>query len=634
MLVKPEISPITKPNVLILCKLQDSPFVTSAMRFPDGLCSKVKKVCKSQKYEGDAVLPFPAQVLSANTFQRAGQELYHTFFTYDGLIGEDVHYAFLFKPTIPFTKWKSQPPQFFSLHSRPPLLLTVILGLQHAMAMMGGLISPPLIFASTANLGDLDKEYLISTALLGAGILTLIQLLRIRFPFTKLYIGTGLISVLGESFGICPVFQSIVPRMYSDGFCPTDSDGNELPCPNAYGAFLATGAICGLLPIAASLTPPRILDRIFPSIVTGPVVLLTGAALAASGVEDWAGGSDCMSSGSCNSNVPGHAHTWGSGQWIGLGFTVVVSIILCDRFGAPIMKSCSVSIGLLVGCIVAAATGYFEHTSIDAAPSGQFLWVKTYSLKLYGPSVLPLLAVYVVQIMESIGDITATGDVSRLEIEGEEFESRVQGGLMASGVAAIVGCLMTLQPVATFAQNNAVISMTQAPSRRVGFACCFWLFIMGVVGKFSAAIVAIPRAVIGGMTTFLFTSVGVSGLAILSKSSFNRRDRMVLAIGLTFGFASLLVPSWFSRVFTYEGDNTSKQGFINAVVTVVETPYCICGVAGALANLLLPQQEDSPEVFEGTEPDSRVSFSTNMKRLSKSESRFEADATGEKASLD
>lgn len=524
------------------------------------------------------------------------------FCTYDGIIGDEVDYFSLFRPTIPFTKWKSQAPHFFSLHSRPPLLLTIILGLQHAMAMMGGLISPPLMFASAANLEDPDKEYLVSCALLGAGILTLIQLLRVHIPYTKLYIGTGMISVLGESFGVVPIFQDMVPRMYASGFCPTDGDGNKLPCREAYGAFLATGALCALLQVVLSLLPPRILERVFPPIVVGAVVLLTGAALAASGVQDWAGGSSCMSGGLCNSSVPNHTHPWGSGQWIGLGFVVIVAIILCDKFGSPIMKSCSIFIGLLVGCIVAAATGYFQHESIDVAPNGQFVWVRTFPLKLYGPAVLPLLAIYLVQIMESIGDITASADVSRLEVEGEEFESRVQGGLMASGLASIVGGLMTLTPMATFAQNNAVISMTQAPSRCVGFACCFFLIIMGVVGKFSAAIVAIPHAIIGGMTTFLFTAVGVSGLAIVSKSTFNRRDRMVLGIGLTFGFASLMVPSWFSGVFTYKGDNVGKQGFINAIVTVVETPYCICGIAGALANVFLPPQDDMPELLEGKDP--------------------------------
>lgn len=526
----------------------------------------------------------------------------HTFFTYDGLIG-DVDYAYLFKPTIPFTRFKSNPPQFFALHSQPPLLLTVILGLQHAMAMMGGLVSPSLIYASVANLSTRDEEYLVSASLLGAGILTVIQVLRIRIPYTKIFIGTGMISVLGETFATVPVFQSSVPTMYKTGFCPTDDQGNQLECRKAYGAFIGTGALCALLQFVLSFVPPKVLHYVFPPIVTGPVVLLIGAALAQTGVQDWAGGSDCYASGElCNAQVASHAHQWASGQWLGLGFTVIVAIVLCDKFGAPIMKSCSIIIGLLVGCIVAAATGYFQHETIDAAPSGEFAWVQTFPMTIYGPIVLPLLAVYIIAVMESIGDITASAEVSRIDVEGLEFDSRIQGGILASGLASIVGCLMTLTPMGTFAQNNGVIAMTQAPSRRVGFACCFWLLIMGVVGKFSAAIVAIPRSVIGGMTTFLFTSVAVSGLAIIGRSAFNRRDRMVLAIELVFGFAGLLEPTWFDKIFTYKGHNSGKSGFINAIVIVVETPYAISGIVGALANLLLPQQNDAEDI-DGYQPD-------------------------------
>ena len=37
-----------------------------------------------------------------------------------------------------------------------------------------------------------------------------------------------------------------------------------------------------------------------------------------------------------------------------------------ERFGSPIMKSASVVLGLLVGCIIAAATGYFDSAGINA----------------------------------------------------------------------------------------------------------------------------------------------------------------------------------------------------------------------------------------------------------------------------
>jgi hypothetical protein len=32
--------------------------------------------------------------------------------------------------------------------------------------------------------------------------------------------------------------------------------------------------------------------------------------------------------------------------------------------------------------------------------------------------------------MESMGDITASAEVSRLKVDGEEFDSRIQGGIL------------------------------------------------------------------------------------------------------------------------------------------------------------------------------------------------------------
>lgn len=136
--------------------------------------------------------------------------------------------------------------------------------------------------------------------------------------------------------------------------------------------------------------------------------------------------------------------------------------------------------------------------------SAQFIWVETFPLSVYGPLVLPLLAVYLILMMESIGDITATCDVSRLQVEGQLFDSRIQGGVLADGINGMLACLCTITPMSTFAQNNGVIALTRCANRKAGYAACFFLIVMGVFSKFAAALVAIPAAVLGGMTTFLF----------------------------------------------------------------------------------------------------------------------------------
>jgi NCS2 family nucleobase:cation symporter-2 len=335
--------------------------------------------------------------------------------------------------------------------------------------------------------------------------------------------------------------------------------------------------------------------------------MLIGVKLVQSGFQNWAGGSgDCKSRPTSglfqlcpNINAP-HALPWGSAEFIGLGFSVFITIIICERFGAPIMKSTAVVIGLLVGCIIAGATGYFDKKTIDAAPAVSFIWVHTFKLSVYGPIVLPLLAVYMVLAMEAIGDITATCDVSRLEVDGDMYDSRIQGGILADGLNGVIAALCTITPMSTFAQNNGVIALTRCANRKAGYACCFWLIVMGIFAKFAAALVAIPSAVLGGMTTFLFSAVTVSGIRIISTMPFTRRNRFILTAGFTLGFGATMVPNWFNFVFTYKGDNRALLGFYNAIILILETGFAVVAFVNLALNLLLPEEiedEETPELL-------------------------------------
>lgn len=181
---------------------------------------------------------------------------------------------------------------------------------------------------------------------------------------------------------------------------------------------------------------------------------------------------------------------WGSPEFIGLGFLSFITIVLVELFGSPFLKSASIIVGLVVGCVVAGAAGYIDASSIDNAPVVTFLWcahlppsaasghfqlnrfgrVHTFELKVYPPAILPMIAVYswssshvmithpklmpsqVAVAMEAIGDITASAEVSRLKVEGPEFDSRIQGGVLADGVAGFFCALFMVTPLSVFAQ--------------------------------------------------------------------------------------------------------------------------------------------------------------------------------------
>lgn len=301
------------------------------------------------------------------------------------------------------------------------------------------------------------------------------------------------------------------------------------------------------------------------------------------------------------------SHPWGSAQFLGLGFSCFAVILICEIFGSAFMKSASVFLGLVTGLVIcsdtsdrslaiAAGTGYFNSATIKAAPGGTFLWVHTFPLAVRGQLVLPMLAAWCVIVAESIGNVTASCDVSRLDITGEKFMTRVQGGMLADAISATLAGLATVPPLTTFSQNSGVIALTRNACRISGYMCAFFLLIMGVIGKFGAIFAAAPPSVIGGFTTFLFGAVATSGVRILAYAKWTRRDRFIASVSFALGLASLCVPDWFSHIFTYAGTNTGLKGLIQAVILIVEEPYLIAALVGVVLNASLPDELPEPPV--------------------------------------
>ncbi|CDO68690.1 hypothetical protein BN946_scf184652.g17 [Trametes cinnabarina] len=339
------------------------------------------------------------------------QRLQQKLTTRHGWVG-DYDYAWLCMPTTPWRLGRARPkqtktgPPFYALDSELPIVLAVASGLQHALAMLAGLITPPIIFANALNLDSETSAYMISASLIGCGILSLVQMSRLRL-FGNYYLGTGLISVVGTSFATLSTANAIFNAMYADGTCPStvapDGTVTRGPCPDAYGMVLGTSLICSFLEILLSFVPARVLKRVFPPMVTGTVIVMIGASLiGSSGIPNWGGGSnDCASRPTsgffqlCPDISAPRPLPWGSPEFIGLGFLSFVTIILTELFGSPFLKNISVIVGLAVGCIVAGATGYIDGSSIKTAPAITFLWVHTFKIRVYAPAILPMLAVYV-----------------------------------------------------------------------------------------------------------------------------------------------------------------------------------------------------------------------------------------------
>jgi xanthine/uracil permease len=168
----------------------------------------------------------------------------------------------------------------------------MLCGFQHSLAMLAGIIAPPMILASSLSLPPETQSYLVSASLISSGLLSAIQMSRMPVPIDrflrfisagrwstqrKYYLGTGLLTVVGTSFSTLTTATGIFASLYANGTCPstTTPDGITIkgPCPEAYGYLIGTAALCSLLEIILSFVPVRQLRRAFPPLITGAFCL-------------------------------------------------------------------------------------------------------------------------------------------------------------------------------------------------------------------------------------------------------------------------------------------------------------------------------------------------------------------------
>ena len=152
-------------------------------------------------------------------------------------------WTWLCMPRLPCFKEPEVPP-FYGVHAKLPLPVAIIMGFQHALAMMGGIITPPLLVSGAfyARFSNEESQYIVAVGLICSGILTWAQVYQVKL-FRGLVLGTGMISVVGTSFVFVPIAESSINYMMttdSPASCQSDAD-----CTRAWaGQF---GSLAGVV---------------------------------------------------------------------------------------------------------------------------------------------------------------------------------------------------------------------------------------------------------------------------------------------------------------------------------------------------------------------------------------------------
>lgn len=230
-------------------------------------------------------VPRPVQ----SSWRAKATHLYSYMTSKEAWLGDYDHWYLVTPNIYPCNrKYKDTAIPFYGLHDRVSILLTLLLGFQQALTVVGSIVSPPLVIAAGAfNLEAGQVAYLVSACFITTGIATALQITRLHIKGTPFYVGTGLLSVVGPTFDVIPIAFTYTNMRYQRGTCPVVEDGTRLPCPEAWGALLGSILCTVWVQIAMSLVQPRILQRAFPKVVTGSLLLLLGVYLVRQGMNLW-----------------------------------------------------------------------------------------------------------------------------------------------------------------------------------------------------------------------------------------------------------------------------------------------------------------------------------------------------------
>ncbi len=402
----------------------------------------------------------------------------------------------------------------YGLDEKPPLRLSILVALQHVLAVFVGIVTPPTLIARILRLPSADGAFLVSMALLASGIGTILQTKRLG-P-----VGSGLLSIQGTSFVFVAPIVSLAGTIMAEG-------GSR---DHALGAVFGVCLIGALVPIV--LGPfIRLASRVITPLVTGIVVTLIGLTLVSVGITSVGGGFEAK-----------HDGTFASPANLGLAALVIALVVVMSSSKREWLRILSVVAGLAGGYLVAGLTGKVSFTDLKALPWFAAPTPFHYGLGFRATALIPFAFLYLMTAIESIGDITATSLLTGEPIAGPRYLSRLRGGVLADGVNSMIAGVLNSFPSTTFAQNNGVIQLTGIGSRHVGLLVGLLLIVLGLFPIVGGVVQAMPQAVLGGATIIMFGTVAVAGIRILATTTLDRRACTIAAVSFGLGLGVTFVP--------------------------------------------------------------------------------------------
>lgn len=291
----------------------------------------------------------------------------------------------------------------------------------------------------------------------------------------------------------------------------------------------------------------KLLNKLFPPVVIGPVIILIGLSLSSSAVD------------------------MAKNNWLLAGISLTVAILVLT-LGKGLIKLVPVVCGIVAGYIAAVCMGEVDFTNVAAAPwfalppaladfhLPQFAW----------EPFLFMIPVAIAPVIEHIGDVYVVGAVVQKDFVKDPGLHRT---MLGDGLACLAASFFGGPPVTTYSEVTGAMSITKITQPQVIRISAATAIVFSVIGKLSALLQSIPAAVLGGIMLLLFgtiASVGIQNL-IQHKVNLNHtRNTIIISVTLTIGIGG--------AILTYGNFAMSGIG--------------LSAIVGVLLNLVLPHPKE------------------------------------------
>jgi len=344
-------------------------------------------------------------------------------------------------------------------------LKTTVFGVQHLLTMFSATVLVPVLLGIP-----------ISVSLFTSGLGTLIFhiITKRKVP---IYLGSS--------------FAFIVPFIAVSSYYA----GQENALAYATGGVVMAGLVYLLFSFIIYKIGYDKIRKLFPSYITGTVILLIGLILASTAVSM---ASDC----------------W----W--LSIVTLTSILMIRIYGKGMVAQLPIFIGLSIGYILAFIFGKVDLSFTGFIDLPKFFLPK---FSLYAFSIMVPAAI--APALEHIGDIFAVSNVV-----GKDFtkEPGLHKTLLGDGIATSVAGLFGGAANTTYSENTGVLAITKVFNPLIMEVAAVMAIILSFFTPIANIIMSIPKSVMGGACLVLFGMISTTGLQTIFKDSKELNVKQIL----------------------------------------------------------------------------------------------------------